>query len=134
MLIAAALDPAIQWQLVGNLFRLSLVVCSALFGFWGYRLFTHGVYEKQGELRAYFQGFKLSIRQFGPGLVFAIIGLGFGVCAIFRPVSFSTTSAEYPSTRDVAASSDQNNVPPSANSASQQSDQSVQPPKKLPNP
>lgn len=65
----------VQVLLIANLFRVLCLATGVMFGYFGYRLFVIGIYEKAGELKAAFGDKHLVLKQVGPGVFFALFGV-----------------------------------------------------------
>jgi hypothetical protein len=85
--------PSIQAFLIVSAFRLGCVLVGFGGLYLGYRLFRLGVYEKAGELRVQFHGAALVLRQVGPGVFFAIFGVGIAGIGFSRQFDASFTYA-----------------------------------------
>jgi hypothetical protein len=82
--ILAIMNPTIQALIVVECWRTVCVLAGCLFGYFGYRLFRIGIYEKQGELRAEWSGKSLALRQVGPGVFFALFGILIAMVGVVR--------------------------------------------------
>jgi len=82
-----------QSLLIANIYRYLLIVVGGCFGYWGYRLFDKGYFEKGGELKAQFGGQHLFLKQVGPGVFFAFIGVLAISIGVFREINISVPSS-----------------------------------------
>lgn len=100
----------IQGATVAAVFRSLTVLCGLGALFMGYRLFTLGVYERAGELKAAWGERNLLLRQAAPGTFFALFGAVIVVSAIYMGLGVSRTLGSptpEPSPDSVAAEASQ---------------------------
>lgn len=64
-----------QTLLIALLTRLLGVACGTVFAFLGYKLFAKGFFEKASELNAIWGKQRLVLKQIGPGVFFALLGV-----------------------------------------------------------
>lgn len=67
-------------------YRIITVICGLAFAFLGFRLFYLGISEKAGELEATFGDKGLILRQFAPGIYFALFGTIIVGISLYRGV------------------------------------------------
>jgi hypothetical protein len=68
--------------------RLLVILFGGLALFFGWRLFIVGVVDPQiAEIK--FKGWKVTLRQVGPGVVFAALGIAVTAFALYRPLEIS---------------------------------------------
>jgi len=82
------LDPLIIGRVIE---RLLVLLFGGLALFFGWRLFIVGVVDPQiAEIK--FKGWKVTLRQVGPGSVFAALGIAVTAFALYRPLQISDSA------------------------------------------
>jgi len=81
----------VQTTMVVAFFRLITVLCGLGALFMGYRLFTLGVYEHAGDLKAAWGDRNLLMKQAAPGTFFALFGAAIVVSGIYAGLGIART-------------------------------------------
>lgn len=79
--------------LIVNIYRCLLIVAGMAFGYWGYRLFVLGYFEKAGEFRAAYGENHIVLRQVSPGVFFAIFGVIAIAIGVYRGIEINVPSS-----------------------------------------
>ena len=74
--------------------------------FMGYRLFTTGVFERAGDLKAAWGENHLELKQAAPGTIFALFGAAILAIAIYKGVSYEQTESSGVVPRIISVSAD----------------------------
>jgi hypothetical protein len=83
------MSPVNQALSITACLRLGCIAAGCFVTYLGFRLFKLGIYDKAGDLEGRWDGFSLTLRQVGPGVFFALFGLGLAALGFSRPFKWT---------------------------------------------
>ena len=72
-----------------TLYKLGCIAVGSLFCWFGYRLFTAGIWGNAGDLDANFKNTKLVLKSAAPGTFFALLGAAVIIATIWQGLDFN---------------------------------------------